>query len=249
MKKVNLLVAQYLILDKLKLKIKMKIIRNIVASDVQPENKNDIWLDTKTNTLIWGGELIKAAPYSQTVEISKKEIYDFAESNPETDPSLFVGDILNKANVYCPVGGTIDCDLLTEFTYDSNFDDKTLAVKIIGSAETADDFYFDKDISAHWSIAFPALGISLERDRNNSKTIKIVDSEYETIESYTYEDLNSLNAFLSKYGLDKWNIGIISFGSSYLSNNRGVLIQTKIPMPVMYCGNDTWLITDYSVLD
>lgn len=33
----------------------MKIIRNIVASDVQPENKNDIWLDTKTNTLNWGG--------------------------------------------------------------------------------------------------------------------------------------------------------------------------------------------------
>lgn len=230
----------------------MKIIRNIVVSDIQPENKNDIWLDTKTNTLNWGGEVIKAAPYKQTVEISKKEIYDFVELNPNTDPSLFVGDALNKANVQCPVGETIDCDLLTEFTYDANFDDKTLAVKIIGSAETADDFYFSTDISAAWSLKFPALGFTLSRDINNSKTIYIfrdTDSGNETIESYTYKDLNSLNAFLSKYGLDKWNIGIISFGGSYLSNNKGVLIQTKIPMPVMYCGNNMWLITDYSVLD
>lgn len=227
----------------------MKIIRNIVASDTQPKNKNDIWLDTKTNTLNWEGEVIKAAPYKQTVEISKKEIYDFMELNPETSPSLFVGDVLNKANVQCPVGETIDCDLLTEFTYDANFDDKTLAVKIIGSAETADDFYFSTDGSAAWQLTFPALGFNLSRDINNSKAIKITDSEHETIESYTYEDLNSLNAFLSKYGLDKWNVGIISFGSSYLSNNKGVLIQTKIPMPVMYCGNGMWLITDYSPLD
>lgn len=230
----------------------MKIIRNIIVSDVEPENKNDIWLDTKTNTLNWGGEVIKAAPYKQTVEISKKEIYDFVDSNPETDPSLFVGDVLNKANAQCPVGETIDCDLLTEFTYDANFNDKTLAVKIIGSAETADDFYFDTNISAAWQITFPALDFVLSRDNKNSKTIelfRITESGNETIESYTYKDLNSLNAFLAKYGLDKWNVGIISFGSSYLSNNKGVLIQTKIPMPVMYCGNDTWLITDYSVLD
>lgn len=170
------------------------------------------------------------------------------ELNPDTDPSLFVGDALNKANAQCPVGETIDCDLLTEFTYDANFDGKTLAVKIIGSAETADDFYFSTDGSAAWQLTFPALGITLSRDINNSKTIKIVDSEHETIESYTYEDLNSLNAFLSKYGLDKWNVATMFFGST-ASNNKGVTITTKNKMPVMYCGNDMWLITDYSPLD
>lgn len=171
------------------------------------------------------------------------------ELNPEADPNLFVGDILNKANVQCPVGETIDCDLLTEFTYDANFNDKILAVKIIGSAETADDFYFSQDFSAAWVITFPALRIELSRG-NSTKSIEILDNgTREVLETYTYKDLNSLNAFLSKYGLDKLNIGIISFGSSYLSNNKGVLIQTKTPMPVMYCGNGVWLITDYSPLD
>ena len=219
----------------------MKIIRNIVASDTQPKNKNDIWLDTKTNTLNWGGEVIKAAPYKQTVEVTQQEIIDYLQQNPGSTPDNLISDKLNEAGITCEIGDTVDIAALTAFCADTNFSDKTKAVKLIGVAETADDFYFSKDGSAAWNLTFPALGITLSRDINDSKTIKIMDSEKETIESYTYKDLNSLNAFLSKYGLDKWNIADMGF-AGFSVNNKGVEITVKDKMPVMYYGEGVWKI-------
>lgn len=223
----------------------MKIIRNIVASDVQPENKNDIWLDTKTNTLNWGGEVIKAAPYKQTVEVTSQEIMEWLEQNPEEGtPDKLISDKLNEAEITCEIGDTVDITILDTFCADTMFNNTTKTVKLIGVAETEDDFYFSKDGSAAWSLDFPALGFTLSRDINNSKTIKIIDSGNETIESYTYEDLNSLNAFLSKYGLDKWNIADMHFGG-FSTNNKGIEITAKSKMPVMYCGKGVWIMQQY----
>lgn len=191
-----------------------------------------------------GGELIKAAPYKQTVEVTQQEVQDYLEQNPGSTPNELISDKLNEAGITCEVGDTVDVTIVNGFCSDTAFTNKTAPVKLIGVAETADDFYFSTEGSAAWQLSFPALGFVLSRTSSNSKTIylfRITDSGNETIESYTYKDLNSLNAFLSKYGLDKWNVANMYF-SNFSLNNKGVAILVKDKMTVMYYGEGVWML-------
>lgn len=209
----------------------MKIIRNIVASDIQPENKNNIWLDTKTNTLNWGGEVIKAAPYNQTIEVTEQEIMG---------PAKLISDKLNEAGITCELGDTVDITVLKMFCTNTAFHNKVTAVKLTGVAETADDFYFSTEKLGSWAIAFPALNLVLQSTSNSMFLGLSRLDTYESIEQYLYKDLNSLNAFLSKYDLDKWNVAGLSFDSSAV-NNKGIQITVKDKMPVIYCGKGMWI--------